>query len=999
MAAPTWDGEHGMMEVHARRLVGSVLAPGDVVIFVFGTGEGARTRTDPVTCTGTTVNLSTVVRVRLAPKARTLNAELHLIIGDNKTRIIGKGTLNLQGGLIPRMSGGRTAKESFELKGTRDKVAVKHSLEVELSLFASDGDGAGGGRADEMVNVQRIRMAMKRSELKQRLRQRVETLASVYTGATKRRLGERQMEVGLLRGYNLPELPPGAAPTGGALVRVISGAHGTLSRVISGTRHPPFAQTLQIKAAGEVSFVLEDRGGEVAGALPVKYADEPMPIKFLKAGASYLCDLKFGDSGPRLLTVLLPQWTLQEKMDQLAEDETVQHLEITTSPFLNNIPVVARYRLLTESDDILADWRESDEHDAELEPFPIRLSRGEMDEDAFNEIREKEEEEAADGVVHQLAVLPATSSIQPNAPPARAIGFTSRGLGSKYLLVELFVPEVPEVDDDGREGEADDTPGIVFVGACMVELKDVANLKETRISKKKDPYKDQDALCYRELKLNADLRVSEDGLEALPPGTQVKNLEMTLRLWDSAVLGRELAKGAGAETAQLNGFDTWLAQLKLVMVEELVLSQNLEAIRSRAYHLQPQQSDRVLPEIETKIYTTYDSSGTAVPEAQLAFSHSVPSTPRLPRIRDARPARRPRTQDHGVVRRKGRPEVPTRPVTPITFTQREVDSAVARAVSETSTRLQNRAEKERREMMDRIDVLSSAIKAHTGEKERFQMELDERSEAIRKCGVEIMHLRNHTKQLTADKSALQDALNEKEAIHEQMLAVDDQIEMLDRGDLEHRLKLLSASYKEEKGKAQDLLARMKHMHGELMRMDELSRAHAALQEAHAAQNVKIQELQEKKKKLSKYVDTVQQQEQVIEKLEEMMEKALGEAREAKNLRAERDSLQADLKQARADLSRNRKGEEVGGLRRTESIGGRPEVGGVRRTASIGAQNDKESPELAALQRKVEEQAKALAAAANAGRSGSQDPAAPSEGALQVAKCLCGCLSVCTWVGG
>ena len=174
-----------------------------------------------------------------------------------------------------------------------------------------------------------------------------------------------------------------------------------------------------------------------------------------------------------------------------------------------------------------------------------------------------------------------------------------------------------------------------------------------------------------------------------------------------------------------------------------------------------------------------------------------------------------------------------------------------------------------------------------------------------------------------------------------------------------------------------------------------------MQEAHAAQNVKIQELQEKKKKLSKYVDTVQQQEQVIEKLEEMMEKALGEAREAKNLRAERDSLQADLKQARADLSRNRKGEEVGGFRRTESIGGRPEVGGVRRTASIGAQNDKESSELAALQRKLEEQAKALAAAENAGRSRSLDPGAASDGALQVAKCvwLCVTVSVCAWVGG
>ena len=73
-----------------------------------------------------------------------------------------------------------------------------------------------------------------------------------------------------------------------------------------------------------------------------------------------------------------------------------------------------------------------------------------------------------------------------------------------------------------------------------------------------------------------------------------------------------------------------------------------------------------------------------------------------------------------------------------------------------------------------------------------------------------------------------------------MYQVDDAIELLDRGDLEHRLKLLSASYKEEKGKAQDLLGRMKHMHGELMHMQELSRAHTALQEAHTAQNHKLQ---------------------------------------------------------------------------------------------------------------------------------------------------------------
>merc|ERR1719263_2654399 len=101
-----------------------------------------------------------------------------------------------------------------------------------------------------------------------------------------------------------------------------------------------------------------------------------------------------------------------------------------------------------------------------------------------------------------------------------------------------------------------------------------------------------------------------------------------------------------------------------------------------------------------------------------------------------------------------------------------------------------------------------------------------------------------------------------------------------------------------------------------MRMEELARAHAALQEAHRAQNVKMQEMQAKH---SKYVVTVQQQEQIIEKLEEMMEKALGEAREAKVMRSERDALLADLRQARADLSRAQAaGERGGALQRAES---------------------------------------------------------------------------------
>ena len=49
-----------------------------------------------------------------------------------------------------------------------------------------------------------------------------------------------------------------------------------------------------------MSFVLEDKGagGDIP---PVKYVDAPLPVKDFKAGSAYLCDLRFDDTGPRLL--------------------------------------------------------------------------------------------------------------------------------------------------------------------------------------------------------------------------------------------------------------------------------------------------------------------------------------------------------------------------------------------------------------------------------------------------------------------------------------------------------------------------------------------------------------------------------------------------------------------------------------------------------------------------------------------------------------------------
>ena len=55
------------------------------------------------------------------------------------------------------------------------------------------------------------------------------------------------------------------------------------------------------------------------------------------------------------------------------------------------------------------------------------------------------------------------------------------------------------------------------------------------------------------------IKVSDDGMEALPPGTQLGSLELTLRLWGGGMLAREMTKAGEAEAAQGNAFETSLS--------------------------------------------------------------------------------------------------------------------------------------------------------------------------------------------------------------------------------------------------------------------------------------------------------------------------------------------------------------------------------------------------------------------------------------------------------
>uniref|UniRef100_A0A7S0V6S8 Uncharacterized protein n=2 Tax=Hemiselmis tepida TaxID=464990 RepID=A0A7S0V6S8_9CRYP len=640
-----------------------------------------------------------------------------------------------------------------------------------------------------------------------------------------------------------------------------------------------------------------------------------MPIAGFKVGTSYLTDLVVDEAGPRVLACFLLEHTGAEMLERFSNDESLQLLQVDVTPFMDH-PLIFRVRLCGKGDDIIQDWAESDDHDGELEAVTLKLSpNGEEDEEAMTTLRENDEELESDGVVQQLVAQTSASAAHRDAPPARGCSFAGWKMGDRMLLVEMYTPEVPERDEDsGVEGESD-TPGLTYLAACLVDLSEVAACKETVIRGKS---KGEPSIKYRQLTKAVEMRVSEDASDALPPGVLVpRDMPLVVKLWEGASLLSAMQADVSKEGLKASGFESWLSQLKVVTVDEVTQRDAIEAIKRNAYELLPQQTDSLYPDADRRTFVNVDGAEV------LAAPRTAPSSPVLPRIRDS--ITRPKTA--AVPRRLARPIVPTRPVTPQIYTQEEVDRLVERKVSETRERMQHRMDIDRTKMMDRVDVVGSTLQSLTDEKKRFQLELDERSEALRKCGVEIMELRKQVKQSQADKGALQKALAERELQHESMTKADGDLELLDRGDLEQRLKLLAASYKDERARGAELMGRMQKVHLEVSRMDELGRAHKALQEAHRAQAGKIHELQDKVKRLAKYVSTVGQQEKVIEQLEAMMEKALQDAREAKPLREERDRIKKELRTASSELSALRA--QVGGAGAAEAQRAAAEVEGLK----------------------------------------------------------------------
>ena len=187
-------------------------------------------------------------------------------------------------------------------------------------------------------------------------------------------------------------------------------------------------------------------------------------------------------------------------------------------------------------------------------------------------------------------------------------------------------------------------------------------------------------------------------------------------------------------------------------------------------------------------------------------------------------------------------------------------------------------EREVAQLHKRLAVITEDITHKQNLIDRLLKEVDKRSEAIRTCGVEIVQLRRQNKQLEGERNDAQRALKEMQAQEsrevEELAKNVDTIQSATPQELARQLVSLSAKYKAERERNNQMLLKLKKLYQQASEVRHSKAHYEKLEKAHQAQAQYIQKLQQENQKIEVYKATIRTQEKVVAKLEELIESKL-----------------------------------------------------------------------------------------------------------------------------
>jgi hypothetical protein len=204
---------------------------------------------------------------------------------------------------------------------------------------------------------------------------------------------------------------------------------------------------------------------------------------------------------------------------------------------------------------------------------------------------------------------------------------------------------------------------------------------------------------------------------------------------------------------------------------------------------------------------------------------------------------------------------------------------------------------------ERWELLSRELQQKQDLIHRLMKENDEKSDALKLTGAEIIDLRRQIKLLQSENSLLRKRLHEEEEIDVRTV-VSKEVEKMNNEELKLKIIKIAQMYRNERGRNEEFEKVIRQAQDEVTEAYKYKAELDKLREKHEKDLHKLQKVQVHVDKIRVYRDTIKKQEAVISKLEKLLDRTLKDtqlaresAQELEKLKTENLELQKRIKES------------------------------------------------------------------------------------------------------
>ena len=193
---------------------------------------------------------------------------------------------------------------------------------------------------------------------------------------------------------------------------------------------------------------------------------------------------------------------------------------------------------------------------------------------------------------------------------------------------------------------------------------------------------------------------------------------------------------------------------------------------------------------------------------------------------------------------------------------------------------------------ERWELLSRELQQKQDLIHRLMKENDEKSDALKLTGAEIIDLRRQIKLLQSENALLRKRLHEEEEIDVRTV-VSKEVERMNNEELKLKIIKIAQMYRNERGRNEEFEKVIRQAQDEVSEAYKYKAELDKLREKHEKDLHKLQKVQVQVDKTRMYRETIKKQEAVISKLEKLLDKTLKDSQLARESVQELERLRTE----------------------------------------------------------------------------------------------------------